>query len=166
MTEPAKVLLTTAPAVEGHSVQRVLDVVSAECVFGMNLFRDFFAGLRDIFGGRSEAAQNVLRDARRACLHELRLEAALLGANAVIGVDLDYSEFSGQGKSMLFLVASGTAVILDPTPDAPASPLSKRGRAIRMVELAEEDLDEPMVKIPRGKPPSKGGAHERDWSPY
>jgi len=65
--------------------------------------------VRDIFGGRSKASQQVLRDARRTCLTELRREALIVGANAIIAVDLDYSEISGDGKSMLFMVASGTA---------------------------------------------------------
>ena len=72
--------------------------------------RDFFAGVRDLFGGRSQASQKVLRDARIQCLNELRQEAYKIDANAVIGIDLDYSEISGKGKGMLFLVASGTAV--------------------------------------------------------
>ena len=76
----------------------------------MNIFRDIFAEVTDFFGGRSKASQKVLRDARKHCLNELRQEAKELGANAVIGVDLDYSEISGKGKGMLFLVASGTAV--------------------------------------------------------
>ena len=76
----------------------------------MNIFRDLFAGIRDIVGGRSEVTQKVLKDLRVNVLTELRKEAHGLGANAVVGVDLDYSELSGGGKSMLFLVASGTAV--------------------------------------------------------
>ena len=80
----------------------------------MNIFRDFFASVSDIFGGRSGATQKVLRDARRTVLAELKREALTVGADAVIGVDLDYSEFSGKMKSMLFLVASGTAVKLKP----------------------------------------------------
>jgi uncharacterized protein YbjQ (UPF0145 family) len=76
----------------------------------MNMFRDIFAAFTDTFGGRSEASQKVLRDARKTCLLELKKEAAQIGADAVIAVDLDYNEFSGGGKSMLFLVASGTAV--------------------------------------------------------
>ena len=76
----------------------------------MNIFRDFFASMTDFFGGRSKSTQKVLKDARNVCLNELRREAYEIGANAVIAVDLDYSEFSGQGKSMLFLVANGTAV--------------------------------------------------------
>jgi uncharacterized protein YbjQ (UPF0145 family) len=80
----------------------------------MNIFRDLFAGLTDIFGGRSASSQKILRDARKLCIRELKKEAAELGADAVIAVDLDYSEFSGGGKSMLFLVASGTAVKIEP----------------------------------------------------
>lgn len=111
---PEGVILTTAPSLEGYRVTRTLAIVTAECAFGMNIFRDLFAGLTDIFSGRSEATQKVLRDARQHCLEELRREAIRHGANAVIAVDLDYSEFSGQGKSMLFLVASGTAVFVEP----------------------------------------------------
>ncbi|SCZ49048.1 heavy metal-binding domain-containing protein [Thiohalomonas denitrificans] len=109
-----KIIVTTEAVMQGYSVTRRFDVISSECVFGMNLFRDFFSGMRDLFGGRSAASQKVLRDARRICLMELRREALMLGANAVIGVDLDYSEISGGGKSMLFLVATGTAVNVDP----------------------------------------------------
>ena len=69
-------------------------MITAECVFGMNIFRDLFAGIRDIFGGRSEASQKVLKDARQTCLRELKLEANELGADAIIGIDLDYQEFS------------------------------------------------------------------------
>lgn len=78
----------------------------------MNILRDFFAGVTDATGGRSGSTQGVLRDARRTAMLELRAEAFALGADAVVGVDLDYSEFSGGGKSMLFVVASGTAVKL------------------------------------------------------
>jgi len=79
----------------------------------MNIFRDIFAGFRDIFGGQSLSSQKVLEDLKKKALMELREEAYSVGANSVIAVDLDYSEFSGGGKSMLFLVASGTAVILE-----------------------------------------------------
>ncbi len=109
----AKIIITTTPSLDGYRIVKVVDVISAECVFGMNIFKDFFTGLTDFFGGRSETSQKVLREAREKCIHELRTEAHRIGANAVIGVDLDYSEFSGQGKSMLFLVASGTAVTLE-----------------------------------------------------
>ena len=103
------ILLTTETSLSGYHVAERIEIITAECVFGMNVFRDMFAGIRDIFGGRSSASQKVLRDSRRVCLTELRREALLLGANAVIAVDLSYNEISGDGKSMLFLVDSGTA---------------------------------------------------------
>ena len=104
------VKLTTTPTYPNLEVEEVKGVITSECVFGMNIFRDFFAGMTDFFGGRSEASQKVLRDARETCLNELKKEAYELGADGVIGIDLDYSEISGKGKGMLFLVASGTAV--------------------------------------------------------
>ena len=104
------VKLTTTPTYPNLEIEEVKGVITSECVFGMNVFRDFFAGMSDFFGGRSEASQKVLRDARETCLNELKKEAYELGADGVIGIDLDYSEISGKGKGMLFLVASGTAV--------------------------------------------------------
>ncbi|WP_136254859.1 YbjQ family protein [Onishia niordana] len=106
--------VTTAQSIENQRVTKTIDIVTAECVFGMNIFRDLFAGMSDFFGGRNKSSQKVLRDARVTCLNELRKEAVAIGGNAVIAVDLDYSEFSGGGKSMLFLVASGTAVVIEP----------------------------------------------------
>lgn len=108
------IILTTEPVMDGYFVEERLEIITAECVFGMNIFRDMFAGIRDIFGGRSSASQKVLRDSRKTCLTELRREALMVDANAVIAVDLDYSEISGDDKSMLFLVASGTAVRVRP----------------------------------------------------
>lgn len=105
-------LLTTTPSVPGREIAGVLDIVSAECAYGMNILKDFFSNVTDVVGGRSGATQGVLRDARRTVMAELRNEAFSLGADAVVGVDLAYSEFSGGGKSMLFVVASGTAVKL------------------------------------------------------
>jgi len=104
------VKLTTTPIFPNLEIEEVKGVITAECVFGMNVFKDFFAGMTDFFGGRSESSQKVLRDARETCLNELKKEAYELGADGVIGIDLDYSEISGKGKGMLFLVASGTAV--------------------------------------------------------
>ena len=104
------VKLTTTPTYPNLEIEEVKGVITSECVFGMNVFRDFFAGMTDFFGGRSEASQKVLREARETCLNELKKEAYELGADGVIGIDLDYSEISGKGKGMLFLVASGTAV--------------------------------------------------------
>lgn len=105
--------LTTAPSLEGYRIVRTIEIVSAECVFGLNIIKDVVMSFTDFFGGRSDTAQSALRDARIRCLVELKKEAALVGANAVIGVDLDYSEFSGKGAGMLFLVATGTAVFVE-----------------------------------------------------
>ena len=106
--------LTTAFSFANYSIEDEIGIVTAECVFGMNIFRDFFAGMSDFFGGRSSASQKILRDARNNCLNELKQEAYDMGADGVMGIDLDYSEISGKGKGMLFLVASGTAVKLIP----------------------------------------------------
>lgn len=105
--------ISTTPFIPCTKILRSIDVITAECAFGMNAFKDIFASLTDVIGGRSEAVQNTLRDARTTCLRELRMEAVRIGANAIVGVSLDYSEFSGAGKSMLFLVASGTAVLIE-----------------------------------------------------
>ena len=107
-----RVILTTENNPQDLLVAERLEIITAECVFGMNIIRDFFADVRNIVGGRSGASQKVLRDARRTCLLELENEAEALGADAVIGVALDYNEFSGGNNAMLFLVASGTAVRL------------------------------------------------------
>ena len=107
------ITLTTAHSLDGYRVTQTLVVITAECVFGMSFLRDIFSSITDFLGGRSGATQKVLKDARQTCLEELRKEAAELGANAVIGVRLDYSEFSGGGRSMLFIVASGTAVVVE-----------------------------------------------------
>lgn len=108
------IILTTSYWIIGREIEREIEIITSECVFGVNIFRDWVARQRDQVGGRSKGMQNVLRDARRTCLLELRREALAIEADAVIGVDLDYSEISGGGKSMLFLVASGTAVRLMP----------------------------------------------------
>ena len=104
-----KVILTTAYVVSNREIDHEIEVITSECVYGMNVFRDFFAGARNFFGGRSDATQKVLSDLRETCLYELKALAYNKGADAVIAIDLDYSEFSG---GMLFLVASGTAVKL------------------------------------------------------
>ncbi|SOC19658.1 YbjQ family protein [Rhodobacter maris] len=107
----ARIILTTETAHDLPVVER-LGIVTAEYVVGLNIFRDIAAAFRDTFGGRSETMQRGLREAREAALDDLRAQAVQLGADAVVAVDLDYSEISGGGKSMLFLVASGTAVKL------------------------------------------------------
>jgi len=105
------VILTTETAPNLNITKRI-EIVTAEVAFGMNIFKDLFAGIRDIVGGRSEAVQATMRDSRRTALYELKKEAHAVGANAVVGVDLDYVELSGAG-SMVMLVASGTAVVID-----------------------------------------------------
>lgn len=103
------VIVTTTPSIEGRPVQAYLGVVTGEAILGANVFRDIFAGLRDIVGGRAGSYERVLREARDAALLELIDEAGRRGANAVIGVDLDY-ETIGERGSMLMVSASGTAV--------------------------------------------------------
>ena len=105
------ILLTTETAPNLNITKRI-EIVTAECAFGMNIFKDLFAGVRDIVGGRSEAVQKTMRDSRRTALYELKKEAYEVGANAVVGVDLDYVELSSSG-SMVMLVASGTAVVIE-----------------------------------------------------
>lgn len=107
----SRIILTTE-ASSDLQIDRRLEIITAEVVIGMHLFKDIAGLFRDVFGGRSKVMQNGLRDARKTALDELRREAHALGADAVVAVDLDYSEISGGGKSMLFLVASGTAVTL------------------------------------------------------
>jgi uncharacterized protein YbjQ (UPF0145 family) len=113
VTGKARPILTTAPSLDGYQVAETLGIITAESVMGVGLIRDVLAGVRDVVGGRSESLQSSLRTARVACLKELETEAQRRGADAVIAVRLDYSEISGQGKSMLLLAASGTAVRLD-----------------------------------------------------
>ncbi|BAS28730.1 heavy metal-binding domain-containing protein [Limnochorda pilosa] len=105
------VLITTTPTVEGHPIQEYLGVVTGEAILGANVFRDLFAGLRDIVGGRSAAYEEELERARIIALREMEEKCRHLGGNAVVGVDLDY-EVVGSNGSMLMVSASGTAVRL------------------------------------------------------
>lgn len=108
------IILTTSFQLAAHRIEREVSIVTAEVVYGMNFFRDLFASVTDIVGGRSGSVQKVLRDARTAVLLELKKEALMVGADAVISVDLDYQEISGGGKNgMIMLVASGTAVVVE-----------------------------------------------------
>lgn len=100
---------TTTALIEGKPVQRYLGIVTGEVIVGANIFRDMFAGIRDIVGGRSGSYENVLADARRQAIAEMEAEATKLSGNAVIGVDLDY-EVLGANGSMLMVSCSGTAV--------------------------------------------------------
>jgi uncharacterized protein YbjQ (UPF0145 family) len=102
---------TTTPSVEGRQAREYLGIVSGEAILGANLFRDLFAGIRDVVGGRSGSYEKVLGEARATALREMEAAAAELGANAVLGVDLDY-EVLGANNGMLMVTASGTAVRL------------------------------------------------------
>jgi uncharacterized protein YbjQ (UPF0145 family) len=104
-------ILTTTPTIEGRKIIRYAGIVTGEAVLGANVFKDIFAGIRDIIGGRSAAYESELRKARETALHEVEQQAAELGANAVVGIDLDY-EVLGAGGGMLMVSASGTAVVV------------------------------------------------------
>jgi uncharacterized protein YbjQ (UPF0145 family) len=104
-------ILTTTSQLDGRPVVRYLGIVTGEAILGANIFRDLFAGIRDIVGGRSAGYEKELQRARRIALEELEERATELGANAVIGVDLDY-EVLGGGNGMLMVSASGTAVVV------------------------------------------------------
>lgn len=102
-------LLTTTPTVEGKPIQQYIGIVTAETIIGANIFKDLFAGIRDIVGGRSGTYERVIEEARQSALAELQQKAQTMGANAVVGIDLDF-ETVGSGGSMLMVVATGTAV--------------------------------------------------------
>ena len=108
---PRSLIITTTPTVEGRPAIAHLGIVTGEAIMGANIFRDLFAGIRDIVGGRSGAYESVLRDGREQALAELEAEAARRGADAVVGVSMFY-EALGQNDSMLMVAASGTAVKL------------------------------------------------------
>jgi uncharacterized protein YbjQ (UPF0145 family) len=104
------ILLTTTSVIEGRAVSRYLGIVTGEAIIGANVFRDMFAAVRDIVGGRSATYEKGLSEAREMALEEMKRRAASLGANAVIAVDLDY-EVLGSRNGMLMVSASGTAVV-------------------------------------------------------
>lgn len=104
-------IVTTTPSVEGRKIGHYLGIVTGEAILGANVFKDIFAGIRDIVGGRSATYERELQKARDIALAELQQRAHLMGANAVVGVDLDY-EVLGAGNGMLMVSASGTAVIV------------------------------------------------------
>lgn len=105
-------IITTTPTVEGKRIRKYCGIVTGEAIMGANIFRDLFAGVRDIVGGRSAGYEKELRIARETALAELEANAQQLGANAVVGVDLDY-EVLGQNNGMLMVSVSGTGVILE-----------------------------------------------------
>ena len=104
-------LITTTPNIEGKRITRYYGIVSGETIVGANIFRDFFASIRDVIGGRSNSYEEVLRKAKNSAIREMEEQAMRMGANAVIGVDLDF-ETVGQNGSMLMVTASGTAVFI------------------------------------------------------
>jgi uncharacterized protein YbjQ (UPF0145 family) len=106
-------LLTTTPQVEGREITEYMGIVTGEAIMGANIFRDLFAGVRDIVGGRSAAYEKELLKAQKIALEEVEYRAEQIGANAVVGIDLDY-EVLGQNGSMLMVTASGTAVKIAP----------------------------------------------------
>ena len=105
-------LVTTTSTLEGRRIARYYGIVSGETIIGANVFRDFMASIRDFGGGRSNSYEEVLREARETALREMEEQARQLGANAVIGVDLDYETVGGNG-SMLMVTATGTAVLAE-----------------------------------------------------
>ncbi|GAB4107713.1 heavy metal-binding domain-containing protein [Echinicola sediminis] len=103
-------ITTTTPHVEGHEIKKYCGIVTGETIIGANIFRDFFAGITDIVGGRSGAYEKVLKEAKTTSLAEMEMQARALGANAVVGVDLDYETIR---DGMLMVTASGTAVLIE-----------------------------------------------------
>lgn len=109
------IILTTSIDIPNRRVESVISIVAAEAALGMNIFRDIANNWRDFIGGRASSSQKSLREARLACLDGLKREAAAIGADAVIAVDLDYNELTTSGSGgILFVAASGTAVKLAP----------------------------------------------------
>lgn len=105
-------IITTTPSIEGKKIVNYLGIVSSEAVVGANIFRDLFASIRDIVGGRTSSYEGVLRRAKESALREIQENAKEMGANAIVGIDLDY-ETVGSNGSMLMVSASGTAVIIE-----------------------------------------------------
>ncbi|RDI62386.1 heavy metal-binding domain-containing protein [Microvirga subterranea] len=105
-------IITTTPTVEGRRIASYRGIVSGEAIFGANVFRDFFASIRDVVGGRSGSYERVLRDGRDTALREMIDEAERLGAHAIVGVQLDYGAL-GANEGMMMVTANGTAVTLE-----------------------------------------------------
>jgi uncharacterized protein YbjQ (UPF0145 family) len=105
-------IISTTPQIEGHTIREYKGVVTGETIIGANFVKDFFAGIRDIIGGRSGSYEKVLIEAKETSMNEMEERARQLGANAIVGVDIDY-ETIGQNNSMLMVATSGTAVVID-----------------------------------------------------
>ena len=106
-------IITTTPSLEGRKIVKYFGVVSGEAILGANIFKDMFAGIRNIVGGRSAAYESELRNAKAIALGEMEEQAKTLGGNAVVGVDLDYESINVGGSNMLMVSASGTAILLE-----------------------------------------------------
>jgi uncharacterized protein YbjQ (UPF0145 family) len=107
-------IIVTTPNMEGRRIKEYLGLVTGDAILGANIFRDLFAGIRDIVGGRSAAYEKELRTAKRIALVEMMDEATELGGNAIVGVDLDYETIEmGSGGGMLMVSATGTAVVIE-----------------------------------------------------
>src|SRR5690606_31977766 len=104
-------IVTTTPTLEGNPIERYLGIVTGEAIIGANVVSDFFARVRDIVGGRAGAYESKLADARAIAVQDMEAAAARLGANASVGVDLDY-EVLGESSGMLMVTVSGTAVVV------------------------------------------------------
>ena len=114
MADPTPVLITTTPGFEGRRIVAYKGLASGDAILGANMFRDFFAGIRDILGGRSGSYEKVLRSAKNEAIADMLAQAREMGANAVVGVDLDYETIQIEnGGSMLMVSASGTAVVVE-----------------------------------------------------
>jgi len=105
-------IITTTPVLQGYKIKEYKGLVTGETIIGANFVKDFFASIRDVVGGRSGSYEKVLQKAKDTSLEEMQERAEKLGANAVIGIDLDY-ETIGESNSMLMVSASGTAVVVE-----------------------------------------------------
>ena len=104
-------ILSTTPQIEGHTIREYKGIVTGETIIGANMFKDFMAGIRDIVGGRSGSYEKVLIEAKETSLQEMMQRAQAMGANAIVGIDIDYETIGSQG-SMLMVATSGTAVVI------------------------------------------------------
>lgn len=104
-------ILSTTPTLEGHPIREYRGIVTGETIIGANAIKDFFAGMRDFFGGRSGSYESVLREAKDIAMREMAERAERMGCNAIVGIDLDY-ETVGESGSMLMVTCSGTGVVI------------------------------------------------------
>lgn len=105
-------IITTTPSIEGRRIVDYRGIVVGEVISGVNFIKDFAAGLTNFFGGRSQSYESELIQARESAIHEMKQRAVQMGANAVVGVDIDY-EVLGEGNNMLMVTVSGTAVVIE-----------------------------------------------------